>query len=238
MTQEPFSVLTKKWRHGIPTETASKADFTEYLLTKLHEYDESGTTDHNLLELFQDDFKDFTTTTFERVYTLPELQRLRAYLRCGGVYVKQDQITQSLVDVLKQEAMEQWNDAEILEDGGIRDDLLMGPITSVFLTLHGYGDGTYAPRALPVELTVDASTTPPPALPFASFRQEPIPLRLQYKELPEERQERRQKRAQQQQKRPENQPEERRQKQLCQQPQRRPQMGLKPQLALKSRNPP
>jgi hypothetical protein len=67
----------------------------------------------------------------------------------------------------------------------------MGPITSLFLTLHGYGDGTYALRALPAELTIDVSTTLPPALPFASFRQESIPLHLQHKELLEERQERR-----------------------------------------------
>ena len=57
----------------------------------------------------------------------------------------------------------------------------MGPITSLFLTLYGYGDGTYGPRALPVELTI-VSTTPPPQapvdLPFASFRQESIPLHL------------------------------------------------------------
>ena len=188
----------KKWRKGILTETASKADFTEYLLTKLHGYDESGTTDNNLLELFQDDIKDFTTTTFKRAYTPPELQRLRAYLRCGGVYVEQNHkrlsIPQSLFNVLKEETIHQWNDVEILEDGGIRDDLLIGPITSVFLTLYGYGDGTYGPRALPVEPTV-VSTTPPPALPFASFRQESIPLHLQYKELPEECQER-QKRVQ------------------------------------------
>jgi hypothetical protein len=195
MDQE-WDARIEKWRNGIPKDTASKADFTDYLLTKLHEYDVYRSSDHNLWELFQDDFKDFTNTTFERAYTFLELQRLRAYLRCGGVYVKQSQITQSLVNVLEQEAMDQWNDVDILEDGGIRDDLLMGPITSLFLTLHGYGDGTYAPRALPAELTVDVSTTPPPALPFASFRQESIPLHLQHKELPEERQERRQKRAQ------------------------------------------
>ena len=63
----------KKWRKGILTETASKTDFTEYLLTKLYGYDKSGITDYNLLELFQDNFKDFTTTTFKRVYTPPEL---------------------------------------------------------------------------------------------------------------------------------------------------------------------
>ena len=71
----------------------------------------------------------------------------------------------------------------------------MGSITSLFLILHDYGDGTYAPRALPVELTIDISIIPSPQvpvdLPFALFRQESIPLYLQYKELPEERQERR-----------------------------------------------
>ena len=87
---QDWNVLMKKWRHGIPTETASKTDFTEYLLTKLYEYDESEITNHNLLELFQDDFKDFTIITFKRAYTLPELLRLRAYLRCGGVYVEQN----------------------------------------------------------------------------------------------------------------------------------------------------
>jgi hypothetical protein len=88
----------------------------------------------------------------------------------------------------------------------------MGPITSLFLILYGYGDGTYAPRALLVKLTIDVSIIPPPQvpvdLPFTLFCQEPIPLRQQYKELLEERQERlcqeRQKQAQQQQKRPQN----------------------------------
>ena len=85
----------------------SKADFMEYLLTKLHEYDKTKSSNYNFWKLFQDDFKDFTTTTFERAYTLPELQRLRAYLRYGGIYIKQSQITQSLVNVLEQEAMDQ-----------------------------------------------------------------------------------------------------------------------------------
>ncbi|PMD12120.1 hypothetical protein NA56DRAFT_38128 [Hyaloscypha hepaticicola] len=70
--------------------------------------------------------------------------------------------------------------------------------------LEGY-DKPVGPNA-PKALLVDALITPPPQapidLPFASFRQESIPLHLQYKELPEERQQR----LRQQQKRPQNRP--------------------------------
>jgi hypothetical protein len=132
------------------------------------------------------------------------------------------------------------------------EDLQRGPITSFFIianvkNLH---------PILPVKSTVDAlkaqrpalippprlppqstSAPPPPQapinLPFTSFRQKQIPLHLQYKELPEERQERvrqeRQKRLrQQEQKRYQNWPEKRRQKQLRQH-QKRPQYQRKPQ---------
>ena len=85
--------------------------------------------------------------------------------------------------------------------------------------------------------------TPPPRapidLPFASFRQEPIPLHLQSRELPEER---KQKQIRQKQhKRPQNRPkpqEEQRQKRLRQQQQKRPQNRRNPHLAPKSSYPP
>jgi len=85
--------------------------------------------------------------------------------------------------------------------------------------------------------------TPPPRapidLPFASFRQEPIPLHLQSRELPEER---KQKQIRQKQHtRPQNRPkpqEEQRQKGLRQQQQKRPQNRRNPQSTPKLRNPP
>jgi hypothetical protein len=154
--------------------------------------------------LFQDDFKNFDVEDFN-IYGPTKLQRLRAYLRYGGVYVEQDSkylsIAQSLIDILKSTKLKSICDfdAEIRQAGPIRADLLKGPITLVRIR-------SLAPVALPVEptakapLLVDASTTPslqaPVELPFASFRQEPIPLYLQNKELLEERQERRQKRVQ------------------------------------------
>jgi len=61
----------------------------EYLLTKLHEYDKTKSSNYNFWKLFQDDFKDFIITTFNQVYTYPELKYLRAYLYCGDVYVEQ-----------------------------------------------------------------------------------------------------------------------------------------------------
>ncbi|PMD22648.1 hypothetical protein NA56DRAFT_702435 [Hyaloscypha hepaticicola] len=132
------------------------------------------------------------------------------------------------------------------------EDLQSGPITSFFIIAN---EKNLHP-ILPVNSTVDAlkaqrpTVTPPPQLPpqftspppppqapidlpFTSFCQKPIPLHLQCKELPEERQERlrqeRQKRLrQQEQKRPQNRPEKRRQKQLRQH-QKRPQNQRKPQ---------
>jgi hypothetical protein len=109
-------------------------------------------------------------------------------------------ITQALHETANEQERHVWTNNDVKD---CQQDLRKGPITSYWITPN---------RDLRL---------PPP---FGSFDQEAIPLRQQYKELPEERlqkrqerqerQERRQKRAQQQQKRPENQPEERRQKRL------------------------
>ena len=142
-----WNARIKRWRDGIDKETASKDQFLEYLLTKLYEYDESKVTDHNLWELFREDFEGFTTETFKDNYQTKDLQTLRAYLRRGGVYVENtpklpgSTVAETLFKVLEQEDMAQWNNAEIVESGPIRRDLLNGPITSVFLTTNGYDHG-------------------------------------------------------------------------------------------------
>ena len=154
-----------KWEDRTPIETASKDDFKEYLDTKLYQYTENLSIDDNLWDLFCDDFKDFTTTTFKRAYTLTEQQRLRAYLRRGGIYVEQNHqrliITQSLVDVLEQETMHPQKDADVVQPGQIRTDLLTGLITSVYLTLEDYGysqvieqSHDIPPPLLPIEIEV------------------------------------------------------------------------------------
>jgi hypothetical protein len=119
----------------------------EYLLTKLYEYNKSKVTDHNLWELFREDFEGFTTETFKDNYQTKDLQTLKAYLHHGSVYVEntaklpRSTVAETLFKILEQEDMAQWNNAEIVESGPIRHDLLNGPITSIFLTLDGYNQG-------------------------------------------------------------------------------------------------
>jgi len=130
----------------------------------LHEYEESKITDQNLWELFRDGFEGFTVETFRKGYQTKEQQLLRSYLHRGGVYVKPTAnghtIAQSLVNVLEQEAMEQWNDPEIVELSTIGRDFLAGPITSVFLTLNGYEYGKT--NIVPPPPAPPAGTAPPP----------------------------------------------------------------------------
>jgi hypothetical protein len=184
-----------KWEGGIPTETASKDDFKEYLDTKLYQYTENRSTDDNLWDLFRDDFRDFTIATFKRAYSLTEQQLLRAYLRRGGVYVEQNHqrlsIAQSLVDVLEQETKHPWKDADVVQPGQIRTDLLTGPITSVYLTLEGCGYGQAVeqshdipPPPPPVEIEVQppeqGTNEGPPPLPIpeitSSLTGQPLPV--------------------------------------------------------------
>jgi hypothetical protein len=143
-------------------------------LTKLHEYDGSRSSDYDLWELFRNDFEGFSVKTFRNGFTLKEQQLLKGYLRRSGVYVKTTNngqpITQTLVDVLEQEAMEPWNDTEITESGAIRSDLLKAPITSVFLTLNGYDHGrtsvVLSPPAPPAQIA--------PPLPQVEFQPQPL----------------------------------------------------------------
>jgi hypothetical protein len=62
----------EKWEDGIQKDTASKADFKDYLNTKLYQYTANSSTDNNLWDLFRDDFKGFTTADFKRGYSLTE----------------------------------------------------------------------------------------------------------------------------------------------------------------------
>ena len=162
-----WNARIKRWRHGINKETSSEDQFLEYLETKLYGYDKSKVTDHNLWELFREDFEGFTTETFRDKYETRDLQTLRAYLRRGGVYVENTAklpgslVAETLFKVLEQEDMAQWNNDEILESGQLRRDLLNGPITSVFLTLNRYNQG----KANIIPLSLVSPVQPAPLLP-------------------------------------------------------------------------
>lgn len=246
----------KKWENGIdPTDTED--NIKEYVDTKLHVYESQGYVDYNLWAAFRRDFKCFNDITTMGKIKWTDQMTLKTYLRCGGVWVapggRHVNRAGSLVDVLMEETMHEWSDDDILNPGEIRSDLANGNIRSPFLTLNGYYRRNppsvqtpfqaqnapppqvtpvplpqTAPRAPVMESTVDI-TKAPVDLPFASFRQEPIPLYLQAKELPEERQQRL---DQQHQKRARNLPEERRLR--LRQQETRPQNRPKPQRTTKT----
>ena len=106
--------------------------------------------DGNLWELFQEEFVSFDAITWKRV-DRNIVYALRAFLRCGGVYVKHNgrnlTIAQSLVNVIQEETQSEWEIADINQKGGVRTDLLKGPITSVYITI---GNRTLAPPQPPL----------------------------------------------------------------------------------------
>ena len=71
MDQE-WDARIEKWSDGISRDTASKADFKEYLSTKLYEYDKNKSSDYNLWELFRHDFNGFTAQDFRDNYLIAE----------------------------------------------------------------------------------------------------------------------------------------------------------------------
>jgi hypothetical protein len=104
---------------------------------------------------------------------LKEQQLLKDYLRRGNVYIKTTNngqpIIQTLVDVLKQEAIEPWNDTEITESSTIQSNLLKAPITSIFLTLNDYDHSRT--NVIPSPPVPPAKITPPP--PHVEFQPQP-----------------------------------------------------------------
>jgi hypothetical protein len=131
-----LSDKVKKWRYGIDLEKSTTDEVREYIYAKRYQYQTKKTSDINLWELFQDDFKDFTVDTFNRI-DRATLQDLKHCLRCGGCYVPQHgkrmTVAQSLIEVIQQDEFHEWTDEEVKEANA---DLSKGPITSVYITVE------------------------------------------------------------------------------------------------------
>jgi hypothetical protein len=121
-----------KWKYGIDVTTATDKDILDYMQTKLYDYMSNRVSDDDLWELFQDDFKDFTTDMFTR--NQRETQRLQTCLRCGGVFVasntKSITIAQKLIDVVNEEEQHKWTETNMKE---AELDFKKGPITLVYI---------------------------------------------------------------------------------------------------------
>jgi hypothetical protein len=145
----------------------------EHVEKTLHFYKTGGCsgqitpTDDELWKWFQINFALWSTHDFKNLDTNSQ-KELRRYLRCGGVFIRPNDktIAQALYKAANEAKQHIWTNEDIAK---CKEDLKKGPITSIWITAT-------RDRRLP--------------LPFASFDQEAIPLRLQYKELPEERQKR------------------------------------------------
>jgi hypothetical protein len=134
MAENEWKTRLKKWEDGIKLSIATKADVLEYMDTKLHEYTQDRITDDNLWYGFKEDFKDFTLDTFANI-GWKHTQRLRTYLRCGGVRVEQNSphltIAGGVYNVLLEDVPQAWDANDLSQAAG---DLQKGPITSFFIT--------------------------------------------------------------------------------------------------------
>jgi hypothetical protein len=129
---------------------------------------------------FYEEFGHFTVKDFDWL-GYRYLENLKRQLRKFDVYVAQrDDITvaQCLINVTLKE-YRKWIEGDAELDVPI-------PLKAPKLTVDA--PSTLAPRVPLIESTIDDVTKAPIDLPFASFRQEPIALHLQTKELLEERQ--------------------------------------------------
>jgi hypothetical protein len=116
MEADEWEARIRKWEDGIDVSKVSREDLHDYCKARMYYYTLKRQSDENLWDLFQEDFRDFDITVFGRM-SRTEVYILRAYLRCGGVYVEQNHqrlsVAQSLVNVIEEETKSEWNDADI-----------------------------------------------------------------------------------------------------------------------------
>ena len=78
-SQIDWEERTRKWDQGIDPETIMTDELQEFTQTKIHEYISDRTSDSNLWDLFQDDFKGIINTKLKTL-NRRDLLRLRACL--------------------------------------------------------------------------------------------------------------------------------------------------------------
>jgi AAA+ ATPase superfamily predicted ATPase len=87
----------------------------QFIQTKVREWKNWNFKNKNLWKQFQDDFEEWTKTTFKKA-TINVLRALQAYLRERDVWVmkhKRKTIAKSLYDVLQKETKTSWTEEEI-----------------------------------------------------------------------------------------------------------------------------
>jgi hypothetical protein len=161
--KEDWNAKIDKWGRGIEATEATEPDLLDYIRTKIYQYTLDKTHDFNLWDLFQDDFKTFTLTTLRSI-NRRELQKLRACLRRGGVFVAQNTknltIPQSFVNAITKDEQHRWTESDIQK---VISDLEEGVVTSRFIRRHPH----WYPgiTLLHPSISESATPTPPPMVP-------------------------------------------------------------------------
>ena len=134
--EEDWNAKIDKWGRGIEATEATESDVLDYIRTKVYQYTLDQTHDFNLWDLFQDDFKTFTLTVLGLI-NRRELQKLRACLRRGGVFVAQNTknltIPQTFVNAITEDEQHEWTESDVQE---VISDLEGGVVTSRFIRRH------------------------------------------------------------------------------------------------------
>ena len=113
--------------------TANPNQLAAYVESALIQYERDGTTDNDLWLNFAEDFESFTVDSFSQLSRTHRslLQRLRNFLRYGGVYVamntKRITIAQALMACLEEEEKHTWTEEDIHETVEDNSDAIRSP---------------------------------------------------------------------------------------------------------------
>ncbi|RKF74206.1 hypothetical protein GcM1_240023 [Golovinomyces cichoracearum] len=104
------------WDSEINPNTANPTELADYVTFKVKILNEEDVSDSNLWELFQNNFENFTVSTFSQV-KLRTQQVLRDCLRSRGVHIsknnKRKTIAQTLFECLQEEDQYEWTNENI-----------------------------------------------------------------------------------------------------------------------------
>src|SRR6266568_5671577 len=83
----------------VDTENATQNDLEEYVATKIYLHNYENFIDFSLWTVFKEEFENFTTTDFKRLYVSTRT-KLRAHLLRRGVYVEKHNTKRYISDCL------------------------------------------------------------------------------------------------------------------------------------------
>jgi hypothetical protein len=161
--EEQIKEGQKRWSEGINTQSegVGKEEINEFVKFKLLEYGDCRLVDDDLWEVYQDDFKTFTTQTFKECNQI-SIRNLRQLLRVRGVWVRKHRnatVPESLFQTLQEDDPTEWTETEIREHMEAGGEFSSGRI-QYMLNNNGFTSSTRL--ITPMTSATNASLTVPP----------------------------------------------------------------------------